>query len=44
MSDKARQVRVPQDVWEAAIIKAREEGTTVSRLVRVWLDRYLQSP
>ena len=44
MSDTPRNIRVPDASWEAAIVKAREEGTTISRLVRVWIDRYLQAP
>ena len=44
MSDTPRNIRVPDALWEVAVAKAREEGTTISRLVRVWIERYLQSP
>ena len=44
MTDTARNFRIPDTIWEAAVTKAREEGTTISHLVRVWIERYLHSP
>lgn len=28
-----RSVRIPDDVWQAALVKAREEGTTLTAVV-----------
>ena len=44
MTETPRGVRIPDELWTAAVIKAREENTTISHLIRVWLERYLQSP
>ena len=44
MTGTPRNIRIPDDLWEAAVAKAREEGTTISHLIRVWVERYLQSP
>jgi uncharacterized protein GlcG (DUF336 family) len=37
-----RSLRIPEDVWRAAVEKAREEGTTVTAVVVVALQRYLK--
>lgn len=39
-----RSLRIPEDVWRAAVDKARVEGTTVTAVVVKALDRYLGSP
>ena len=39
-----RSVRVPDDVWDAAMAKARAEGTTVSAVIQTVLRRYLEVP
>jgi len=36
-----RSLRIPDDVWTAAIDKARAEGTTVTAIVVEALRRYL---
>lgn len=40
----ARNVRVPDDVWEAAKTKAEEAGTNVSALVQEFLREYVTPP
>ncbi len=35
-------VRVPDDVWQAALDKARAEGTTVTAVVVAALRRYVR--
>lgn len=35
-------VRVPDDVWKAALDKARAEGTTVTAVVVAALRRYVR--
>jgi len=37
-----RSLRIPDDVWTAAVAKAREEGTTVTAVVVAALRRYLK--
>jgi NRPS condensation-like uncharacterized protein len=37
-----RAIRVPDDVWRAAIAKAREEGTTVTAVVLAALRRFIK--
>ena len=36
-----RSLRIPEDVWTAAVEKARAEGTTVTAVVVKALQRYL---
>ena len=42
MATPLRSVRVPNDVWEAAVQKARDEGTTVTAVVLAALQRYVK--
>lgn len=37
-----RTVRVPDELWEAALRKAADEGTTVSEVVRKALARFVR--
>jgi predicted HicB family RNase H-like nuclease len=37
-----RAIRVPDDLWAAALAKAQEEGTTVTAIVLKALERYVK--
>jgi len=37
----ARAIRVPEDLWRAALERARAEGTTVTAVVVAALRRYV---
>lgn len=37
-----RTIRVPDDVWDAAMTKAKGEGRTLSELIREWLTEYMR--
>ena len=37
-----RAVRVPDELWQAALDKARREGTTVTAVVLAALQRYVR--
>jgi hypothetical protein len=39
-----RLIRIPDDVWRAAVQKARAEGTTASAVVVAGLRRYIKRP
>jgi hypothetical protein len=39
-----RAVRIPDDLWEAALAKTQLEGETVSEVVRRALERYVKRP
>lgn len=41
MATMPRSLRIPPDVWDAAVEKARSEGTTVTAVVVAALRRYL---
>lgn len=41
MATMPRSLRIPEDVWTAAVSKARDEGTTVTAVVVKALRRYL---
>lgn len=41
MPTAPRAVRVPDDLWHAAVKKAREEGTTVTAVVLAALKKYV---
>ena len=41
MPTMPRSLRIPEDVWTAAVVKARDEGTTVTAVVVKALRRYL---
>ncbi len=41
---KHRTMRIPDDVWLAAVAKARDEGTTVTAVVVAALRKYLRTP
>lgn len=40
----ARAIRIPDEVWHAAVAKARNEGTTVTAVVTAALHKYLRTP
>lgn len=40
---KGRNVRVPDELWQAATAKAREKGEDVSTVIRRALERYVRS-
>lgn len=40
----ARAIRIPDDLWAAALAKAEERGDTVSEIVRKALERYVKRP
>lgn len=42
MATMPRSLRIPEDVWTAAVNKARAEGTTVTAVVVAALRRYLK--
>ena len=42
MATMPRSLRIPEDVWVAAVAKARDEGTTVTAVVVAALWRYLK--
>jgi len=42
MATMPRAMRIPDDVWHAAVAKARAEGTTVTAVVVAALRRYLK--
>ncbi len=42
MPTPIRAVRIPDEVWQAALEKARAEGTTVTAVVLAALQRYVR--
>lgn len=42
MATPLRSLRIPDEVWTAAVEKARAEGTTVTAVVVAALRRYLK--
>jgi hypothetical protein len=38
---KMRYIRIDEDLWRKAIVKARNEGTNLSTVIRDWLDGYV---
>lgn len=44
MPDTPRAIRIPDDLWQAALAKAAERGDTVSEVVRKALERYVKRP
>ena len=42
MPDTPRAIRIPDDLWDAALAKAAERGETVSEIVRKALERYIK--
>lgn len=40
-STMPRSLRIPDELWRAAVAKAREEGTTVTAVVVAALTRYV---
>lgn len=42
MATMPRSLRIPEDVWLAAVAKAKAEGTTVTAVVTAALRRYLK--
>lgn len=41
MATMPRSLRIPDEVWHAAVAKARAEGTTVTAVVVAALKRYI---
>lgn len=41
---KLRNVRVPDGLWDAAKVKAAEEGTTLTDVILTALHRYVSTP
>jgi predicted HicB family RNase H-like nuclease len=39
-----RNVRIPDELWDAALRKAGEEGRSVSEVVREHLERWVTRP
>jgi hypothetical protein len=39
-----RAIRIPDDLWAAALAKAKERDETVSDVVRRALERYVKRP
>lgn len=44
MATMPRSLRIPEDVWQAAVEKARTEGTTVTAVVVSALQTWLMRP
>lgn len=44
MPDTPRAIRVPDDLWHAAVAKAKEREESVSEIVRKALERYVKKP
>lgn len=38
----SRNVRVPTDLWEAALARAAERGEVLSEVIREFLERYVR--
>jgi antitoxin component of RelBE/YafQ-DinJ toxin-antitoxin module len=43
MPDAPRAIRIPDDLWQAALAAADKRGETVSEVVRRALQRYVRS-
>ena len=39
-----RNLRVPEQIWEAALAKARAEGRTLTEVITTYLRRYISKP
>ena len=39
-----RNLRVPDQIWEAALAKARAEGRTLTEVIMTYLRRYISTP
>jgi hypothetical protein len=37
-----RNVRIPDELWDAALAKAEAEGTNVSEVLRKYLERWVK--
>lgn len=42
MPTTPKSLRIPDEVWNAAVVKAKAEGTTVTAIVVAALRRYLK--
>jgi hypothetical protein len=42
MPDTPRAIRIPDDLWQAALDKAHANGDTLSDIVRRALERYVK--
>ena len=38
--DKTRSIRIGDDAWERGSKRAREEGTTISKVLRAFVEAY----
>lgn len=43
MPDMPRNVRVPDDLWQAALARATERDETLSDAIRAFLRRYVKT-
>ena len=43
MPDQPVNIRIPADTWAAAQAKDRQEGTTISHLIRVWIENWINA-
>lgn len=41
-STRLRSMRVPPELWNAAVARAKDEGTTVTALVQSMLKEYVE--
>lgn len=39
-----RNLRVPDEIWDAALAKAQAEGTTLTEVIKRYLTRYISTP
>jgi predicted CopG family antitoxin len=39
-----RNVRIPDDLWDAALRKAQDEGRSVSEVIREYLAKWVMRP
>lgn len=39
-----RNLRVPDQIWDAALVKARAEGRTLTQVITAYLRRYISTP
>jgi hypothetical protein len=39
-----RNLRVPDQIWDAALAKARAEGRTLTEVIMTYLRRYISTP
>lgn len=42
MATPLRNIRVPDELWEAALAKATDQGTSLSDVIRTLLEDYVE--